>query len=486
MQTRTISLLCLLLLSVTLKAQKNDSLKQSSFKPKLHLNFMLFDLPYLKYAAQSQVNYEAGVSRFHNESKNTGTYLYSNFTSPSMAQIMGYTTSFYNSMNYGVATAWNSWIDPTKSKSNKTWNRIGKEFTAAVSFAATTKLPLAGGWAHEEFHRNIWAQHNIGSYNEIWDFNLAPDALSYVSHVRDEDLAWLKVNKSKDYIRMGSAGIEAHFLTNEELQRQDFNTNTNLPNLALYWADVIAPLDYVNRATKELTNEEHAELYDKETDILKRDFIGNDFTAWVYDLFRPDELYEDRGRHPTGIGVDRYRTHEDLTNEMLSYVEKMGNRQYLNFISPFMIGIRSIKYNEQFRFNFALRHYLTSFGDDTQLEVFYDFNNNLGQVVLHLYSNYESSFPGIENNINLSSFIIGKSSKISLHNRTIIWLQPENQKFKTNKSTLGGLTSISAQFDSKSKVKPYLQLEAKTKGWVAGNPYLNDNFSCRFGFMADF
>ena len=191
-------------------------------------------------------------------------------------------------MNYGVAKVWNTILDPTKSKSNRVWNRVGQEFTAALAFAATTKVPLAGGWAHEEFHRNVWAQYGIASYNEIWDFNLAPDALSYVSHVYDEDLSWLKANHPSDYIRMGSAGIEAHYLTNEELQRQDFNTNTNLPNLALYWADVLAPLDYVNRATKELTNEEHSELYDNETDILKRDFTGNDFTGWVYDLFRSD------------------------------------------------------------------------------------------------------------------------------------------------------------------------------------------------------
>ena len=38
----------------------------------------------------------------------------------------------------------------------------------------------------------------------------------------------------------------------------------------------------------------------EERNIAKRDFVGLDCNAWVYDLFRPNEPYELRGIHPIG------------------------------------------------------------------------------------------------------------------------------------------------------------------------------------------
>lgn len=477
----TISLI-FVLCSIKIQGQEIDQNTQKA--PKLMLDFPLADFPYLSYSSQSRANYRAGTTgAFQSEKRVLSDYL--GFAeSPSMNQAIGWSTSLYNSMNYGVAEGWNAILNPTKGKSARVWNRVLKELTAGVLFAATTKIPFAGGWAHEEFHRNTWTQYGIGSYNEIWDFNLAPDALSYVSHVYDEDLSWLKANHPADYVRMGSAGIEAHFLTNEVLQQQDFEYNTNLPNIALYWADVIAPLDYVNRAKSSETNEEHAKLYDPERNILRRDFTGNDFTGWVYDLFRPKESFESRGSHPTGVGVDRYRTYDDLDQEMLDYLEKMGTRQLLNFISPFMIGIRHIKFNDNFRMNFAVRHYLTSFGDDIQLEFYYQLKESIGQLVLHRYSNHNIMFPGIESTIDVKRFELGGAKKLSVKNRTMVWIQPKDQEFMTNTNELGGLISFSAHYENKTVWRPYVNVEAKSNGWVAGNPYLSDKMSVRLGIRA--
>lgn len=454
-----------------------------AFEPKLRLDLPLLDLPYLSSAIQARANFRAGVAASKPASTQIGDY-FAIVESPSMFQVMGITTSFYNGMNYGIAKGWNKLVDPNKSKSARVWNRIGKEFSAAIAFAATTKVPFAGGWAHEEFHRNIWAQYEIGSYNEIWNFNLAPDALSYVSHLQDEDLIWLKANDPAGFVRMGSAGIEAHFLTNERLQTEDFLYNTNLPNIALYWADVLAPIDYVNRAYNTSTIDEHAEEYLDETDILKRDFTGNDFTAWVYDLFRPEELYTARGTHPTGIGIDRYRDYNDLNQEMLDYVEKMGNRQWLNLVSPFMVGIRSIKIGHHLHTNFALRHYLTSFGDDIQLELYINHSALKGQIVLHRYSNRNNWFPGLEVQLLDHEFGMGYNKALLLSGRVMGWMQPDDQLFTSSEAQLGGLLSAQIFYTNSSVFQPYLQLEGKSSGWVAGNPYLTDKFSARIGLSA--
>ncbi|MEO1253665.1 MAG: hypothetical protein AAFY41_02090 [Bacteroidota bacterium] len=459
--------------------------RQRDTEPKLILDIPIIDVPYLGYSIQSRANHRNQVSATESANIKIGDYL-GILESPSMYQVMGYTTSFYNTVNYSIAKTWNKWKDPSKSKSSRIWNSIFKEFSAAIVFAATTKVPFAGGWAHEEFHRNTWAQYDIGSYNEIWNWNLSPDALSYVSHLRDEDLVWFKANDPAGFVRMGSAGIEAHFLTNELLQTQDFLYNTNLPNIALYWADVIASSDYVNRASTTKTIEEHSEIYDSEENVLKRDFTGNDFTGWVYDLFRPNEPYEDRGIHPTGIGIDRYRTYNDLTPQMLDYVERMGNRQWLNLISPFMIGIREFRINENLSANFAIRHYLTPFGDDIQVELYARFNDIKSQIVLHNYANFNNQFKGLEVRIFDQPLYIGKLQRLVTNGRLMLWNQPKNQLFRTNKNSFGGLASMDVRYKMKNNWHPYMNFEAKTNGWVAGNPYLDDRFSVRIGLQASF
>ncbi len=36
----------------------------------------------------------------------------------------------------------------------------------------------------------------------------------------------------------------------------------------------------------------HDAVREEGADVKRRDFVGLDFTAWVYDLFRPDEPYK--------------------------------------------------------------------------------------------------------------------------------------------------------------------------------------------------
>lgn len=457
-------------------SQPNDT-NDSSLK--LILNFQLAEYPFLKTAVQSRYNYR--TSRLYHQPTDVGLRDYiALIESPSMQQVNAYTSSFYNSMNYGVAKLWK--LDQQhKGKTRRIWNIIGAEFTSAFAFALTTKLPFAGGWAHEEYHRTTWSQHKIGSCNHIWGFDLAPDALTYVGCVHDHDLGYFKAKDPAGYVRMGSSGIEAHYQISETIQRQSFMQETGLPNLALFWANFIAAQDYVNRAHTTKTIDEHAELYDDETDELKRDFIGNDFTAWVYDLFKAEELYTDRGIHPTGVGIDRYRDYNDLSDEMRSYVKKMADRQWLNVISPFMFRVNKIKVNDDLSFNFALRHYLTSFGDNMKLDLFIHHKKQKSIIALHKYSNFKEEWhPGLEYT-HFFDQIIGKKITGSL--RAMGWIQPKNQNFYTTDGQLGNLVSLNLAYKSKGSFSPYIELESKSKGWVAGNPYLGHKNSLRFGFQ---
>jgi hypothetical protein len=116
----------------------------------------------------------------------------------------------------------------------------------------------------------------------------------------------------------------------------------------------------------------------------ERDFTGSDPVGWIYDLFRPDEPYSARGVHPTGIGIDRYRQKEDLTEQELAYFEKTAYWQFANYISPMMFGFRSLPLGHtDIRWNFAFRHLLTSFGTDLSFKVFLNINTLNFIVVYH-------------------------------------------------------------------------------------------------------
>jgi hypothetical protein len=64
------------------------------------------------------------------------------------------------------------------------------------------------------------------------------------------------------------------------------------------------------------------------------------------------------------------------------------------------------------------------------------------------------------------------------------WTQPKNQKFRTSEAQLGGKAEILMSTQFGKTWHPYLTFSAKTEGWVAGDVYLNSNFSCRFGIRA--
>ncbi len=106
-------------------------------------------------------------------------------------------------------------------------------------------------------------------------------------------------------------------------------------------------------------------------DILKRDFTGPDFTAWVDALFNPNRPYESRGVHPSGVGINRYIKPTSLSSEEIEYLQKQGILQWLNLISPHLFGFSKIKLKStpkgDYFGNLAVRHLLTSFGNDISI-----------------------------------------------------------------------------------------------------------------------
>ena len=168
---------------------------------------------------------------------------------------------------------------------------------------------------------------------------------------------------------------------------------------------------YLNQSGDDIFNERIDEANAKEgTDISSRDFTGADFTTWVDALFFPDKPYTDRGLHPSGVGINRYIKPSQLSDEAISYLKKQGNLHWLNILSPHLVGFPKIKLksteNGNYYGSFAVRHLLTPFGNDINLDIFYQTPKHNFFFAFHNYNNLNSSFFGLEG----ANFILYKRS----------------------------------------------------------------------------
>ena len=131
--------------------------------------------------------------------------------------------------------------------------------------------------------------------------------------------------------------------------------------------------------------------------IGARDFMGHDFTAWVYDLLRPKEAYQERGIHPSGEGFDRYIKFADLTSDDRIFLRRQAQLQ---------------------RLNLSMVHMLTSSGYTVDTHLFLQCNQLIDYPL----------------NWNKNRFLA--TSELG------VWTQPKEQNFYTNQAVLGGLFGL--------------------------------------------
>jgi hypothetical protein len=257
-----------------------------------------------------------------------------------------------------------------------------------------------------------------------------------------------------------------------------------LPHELLYILTTLNSIFYVKTCSdpKEadaITDEANT----SEAEVDKRDYTGLDFLAWTYDLFRPEEPYDFRGMHPSGTGIDRYINTTDLTGEEMDYLKRQGNLQWLNILSPMMIGIRSIKLNKNgLTGNFSVHNYLTSFGNDISCNAFLMNTRYRMFFAIHSYNNFYRAYPAME--AQLLDWSPAFSGKLYISPRILAGLQPLNQEFKTRDAAFMGLAECKMELNWKYFVSPFAEFSLKTTGWVAGNEFLGSNFSCRLGLSA--
>jgi hypothetical protein len=426
------------------------------------------DFPFQNYAAKTVSN-----SVYPNFDVSGSDYLKS-YVNPDMRQSIAVSSSFYNTMVFGLQKMKISWFK------KDLFNRLTEATIYTSAVLLSEYLPLGDAWLHEEFHRAVLTRNYVNSYNQIYDFPLFSSLIS-VNRVDDGDLIRFKQKNPQDFVRLAAAGIEGEYMLMKDFQIKNFAYNQQIAYAPFEILWTFNSFYYVwschTNEAEEITDETNL----KEGNNLKiRDFTGLDFTAWSYDLFKPFENYEDRGIHISGVGIDRYVKPSDLTADELKYLKKQGYLQLVNFVSPFLLGINKIplSVDNSLYFNFAFRHLLTSFGFDVSADLFY-FNKINYLATIHLYANNKRVSPGIDIQlIDVEKNIFSIKTKINL--RLAGWLQPENLLFDDDNLKLGGLAEVKI-YAGKKHFFPYFSLSTKTPGWVAGNVFQDKNTSIRAG-----
>ncbi len=463
-----IALLIFCSFTITIKSQNSDTIENSQ----LVFSLPVFDFPYQIDASKTVNQGQVSLGSF-----------FKGYSNPSMHQSLDLSTDLYTGVHFGLNKLFR--ID-AKTNIRKDWS-FGKRFLYGLTWGVSDYIliyaPGFDGWLHEEYHRAVMTRYHINSFNDMNKFPLGAELIS-VNHVKDEDLIRLKQTGSSDFIRMHVAGIEGEYLLIDKLQRNNFFYNQNLPHELTYLLVTLNSIMYVQISSiPEIADITTDELNLKENSINIRDFTGLDFTAWAYDLFRPNEPYVERGIHPSGIGIDRYIKTTDLTNEELSYLKQQGRLQWLNALSPMFFGVKSINiFNTGFSGNFSVRNFLTSFGNSISGNIYLANPTYKFHIAYHSNQNYNNSFPAIEMQlIDFEKTI--NSTPFYISPRLLFGMQPLNQEFKTQKSAFLGLAECRIELKSNKIINPFIEVSAKTKGWIAGNEFLDENLSCRFGIV---
>lgn len=398
---------------------------------------------------------------------------------PSMGQSLWLSAGAYEVMH----TALRQVADPYGPPG---WGRFGGiALFAAVDFL-TLSVPPFVAWQHEEWHRAVMSNRGIGSYNDVYNLDIFADVIA-VSHVRDEDLVRLKAAHPAEQVRLSQAGIEGNQELIAALERVSFFEGSRAAHVLILPLLALGNTSYLfgcaSKSGDDLTDKLNAA---EGADVPRRDFTGLDCTAWVYDLFTPDEPYEARGIHPSGVGIDRYRKREDLTPDGRAYLRRQAWFSLANFADPRMFGVRRFVRGgadgqAPSYWNAALRHLPAAFGYAFRGDLYWKREEARLFASLYAYGNGELVLPGVDATV-LGFPVAGGA--LALSPRLALWLQPKDLRYFSRAVTPGGLAGLRLAWRRWERVQPWIEVEGKTEGWVPGVVHLTPNVSVRTGLAA--
>lgn len=405
------------------------------------------------------------------------------YRAPSMAQSLDLAYAVDRLVVYGVRAGFDR-IDNPALRSGLGLPTLG------LAHVAVAMGPVA--WVHEEWHRAVLGSAGIHSRNGLYHPAAWHDGLIPVDQVSDAELARLKAENPANTARLMSAGLEAQHALALRVGDGLFLHDTVGKSIGPLWTSQswmamsiqvaqLAGFFYdVNCAS-----EQSDAVTDRANRVtlteLDRDFGGLDCTAWIYDMRRPDEPYEARGPHPYGAGVDRYRSHEDLSPAEVQALRNQVRLHLINLANPhlFYIDGFALPSGGGDRFIAALGQQPAPFG--WVLDARFGLRRGAWASVseLHLYVSGQRVSPGLETHIPDRALW----GPLSMDLTVGAWLQPEGLRWDAAALRPGGRVCLQLDARAGRGLEAFVAIDAKTAGWVMGDAYLGPNVSGRAGLV---
>ncbi|MBI5538375.1 MAG: hypothetical protein HY898_36970 [Deltaproteobacteria bacterium] len=396
--------------------------------------------------------------------------------SPGMQQSLWLATDAYELAHFGIG-------EGLGLGSGVQWRETVSRIAIGAADIALIQLPPGLAWQHEEWHRAVLSHRGISSFNDVYDFDFTKSAIA-VSHVSDAGLVRLKRDHPADLVRLETAGFEANYELATNLEKTQFFHRTRSWNVVALWSLYLSNILYLQTCAGKEADSLTDEMNQSDgANVAKRDFTGADCTGWTYDLFRPDEPYAARGVHPSGVGINRYRRFSDLTSAEKDYVRAERDLSLLNLIDPALLGFTDFKAGAM-RWNGHVRYMPTSFGSTLDLDAFLAHGQHNLFATLHGYRNRDHMFPGLT--LEMIRLPVGSPwgyPQLTLGLKASAWLQPENQRFLQSTAAPGGQVAARVGVAVSKLAEPYVEVDAKTAGWVAGNVHLDPAVVVRAGLV---
>lgn len=471
---------------------------------------------YITFSIHSEPQEESPVSRqiysfpvldspFNNQKGSLRTE--NNSPVPSMEQSLHLTKNAIQISHRGLLHLFGKF---DRTKDDPRLQRIGLIIFDYLFYALP--IPTNISWLHEEWHRAVLGRRNIASQNDVYTARPFASSIS-VSHVKDEDLVRLKRDHPAEMVRLSGAGMESQTVLNLHLKKDSFIFGTDPSfDISSLWINSVSNTAYLQTCSGRAADHFTVKANLTEKSISKRDFVGLDCNAWVYDLFRPNEPYEMRGTHPLGTGIDRYikysndtnmntgiqnflmygnsRRHSDLTKQEQDYLNLQYRLSYVNFLNPSLLGYGrfssvNLFNGKDFYWNAGAAHLLTPFGYSLNLQFFFKQDNINILFIYHTYVNAYRKLPGAELElIRYPGVLFGRKVfwNLGIH----LWIQPNQQKFWTAETEAGALAKVSVSVPVSENLEIFLGASLKSRGWVAGNVYLDKAAEIKTGFSLYF
>ena len=463
---------CILLAGfITFAVTAQAQIVSDTAQPQFYWTVPVAHFPFDRDAARTEANRRVDGNAQPRAAPTAGDYL-RKYHNLSMQQGTDMSRNLHGTLYYVNNRFWYKRVPPAK-KGKYFLNRALANVTALGLDVLAIKLPYGYAYQHEEFHRSVMSTHGIYSYDEVWNFGKGLNIA--VTHVKDDDLVYLKDRHPAAQVRLAAAGVEGEYFFFQAMRKDNFFRQTAYPFVGLSILGTVHAVNYVNLPLKSHFNRiTDSILVRDQQNILARDFTGYDFSAWVYDLFTPQEPYAARGTWPGGVGIKRPVHEKQLTPEMKAFLKKTGRLQYLNFLSPFNVGINRIRLGH-FYGNFALRSVPTSFGYFAGGDVFVESDRHKFLVSAGVNQSRSLSLP----DLGVQYFDFGLMERLTADLGFSVWLQPKDQLFSAKRALPGGAVTFQPRYRLTSKVWLAGGLKYKTAGWQFGEEYLDEKVSGR-------